>query len=169
MGRKRNSWDVMRRQSRVSQKANPTFMLDPRYISDEGVSGLEGADMPTSAANTAYMALEKRITEALGINPAALRKRIAEYLDISPAALKKIIAGDLDSSPTEANPWVKHLKGIKASDSERRVLRTLLSGAELGAFLYAEEREERKKERKRNPDKWSPYGRLDEPTKQSPS
>jgi len=164
MGRKRNSWDVMRRQSRVSAKDNPTFMLDPRYISDEGVSDLEGTDIPPSAANTAYMALEKRITEALGISPGALRKRIAEYLDISPAALEKIIAGDLGSSPAEANPWVKHLKGIKASDSERRVLLALLSEAELSTFLRAEEREERK----RNP-KWSPYGRLDEPTKQSPS
>jgi hypothetical protein len=158
MGRKRNSWDVMRRQTRVSPKADPTFMLDPRYIFDERAADLEGPDMP----NTAYTALEKRVTEVLGFSTAALRERIVEYLDISPATLEKIIAGeDLGSSSAEANPWVKHLKGIKAPDSERRVLHALLKETEFNAFLRSEESRQRIEERKRNPDKWSPHGRLD--------
>jgi hypothetical protein len=169
MGRKRNSWDVMRRQSRVSAKANPTYMLDPRYISDEEVPGFENAAIPTSAANTGYIALEKRVTEALGISPVALKSRITEYFDIAPAELEKIIAGKLGSSPTNANPWVKHFKKINTLDSTRRILLALLSETEFSTLHHTEERICRAEERKRNPDQWSPYGRLNKPKKWSPS
>jgi hypothetical protein len=71
--------------------------------------------------------------------------------------LEKIIAGDLGSSAATSNPWIKHLAKIDTD----RVLKALLSKDELVRFNSIEEHKHRIEERKRNPDKWSPYGRLD--------
>ena len=146
----------MRRQSRVSTSFNPAFMLNPSHIS-YGESGLENSGMMTPTENIAYLALEKRITEALEISSVALRKRITDELGISPDMLEKIIAGDLGSSPATSNPWIKHLVKIDTD----RVLKALLSKDELVRLNSIEEHKHRIEERKRNPDKWSPYGRLD--------
>jgi hypothetical protein len=156
MSRRRNGWENMRRQSRVSASSNPAFMLNPSLIS-YGESDLEDSRMVTPTENTAYFALEKRITEALEISSVALRKRITDELGISPDMLEKIIAGDLCSSPATSNPWIKHLVKIDTD----RVLKALLSKDELVRLNSIEGRKHRIEERKRNPDKWSPYGRLD--------
>jgi hypothetical protein len=178
MRRKRNNWDVMRRQSKVSQQGNPAFMLDPRYISYE----VDEKTAQSSAAES-YATLKQQLNEFLGIGPAELRKRFTESFDISPVTLEKIIAGDFDKIAGETNPWIWLLKEATMFGCEK-VLRGLLSDVEFRTFQRAKwvknnirhpniewfrlgelsEAEFRVfQERATNPHKWSQHGRLDSP------
>jgi hypothetical protein len=161
MSRKRNSWDTVRRQRHVSKKADPTFMIDPRYISygDEAIS--ESDDAPKTSA---YIDLEKRLNEILGISSDELKKRMIESFSINSTQLGKIIAGDLDCRLDEANPWVKHLVQMKLVDSQSRILSALLNDSELCTYRRAEDLKRNREDPNYNL-KWSSYGRLDEPKK----
>jgi hypothetical protein len=178
MRRKRNSWDVMRRQSKVSQLENPAFTIDPRYLS----YGIDDRTAQLSVAES-YAKLEQQLTEFLGIDSAELSKRFTASFGISPLTLEKIIAGDFDKVAAETNPWVWFLKETKMFGCDK-VLRGLLSEVEFRTFQRAEWVKKNRQnlniewsrlgelseaefhvfqERETNPHHWSPYGRLDLP------
>ena len=154
MSKRRNSWDIMRRQSRVSESANPAFMLKPSLMLPDNVIGADGTGKVRPTENTAYIALEKRITGSLKISVEELRNRITKNFDVSPCLLEKLIAGESESGLSMANPWVGHIVKINEFSSERRVLNALLSEAERRQLFIIEER-------KANPDKFSEHGRIE--------
>jgi hypothetical protein len=176
MSRRRNSWDVMRRQSRVSHAGNPAFMLDSSHVcygTDE--------EPPRASAAQSYALLEQRLAEFLKIAPAELGTRITKSFGISQDTLLRILTDDFGQSANEPNPWVRCLSEAKTFNCDK-VLRALLSEAEFRTFrraawaqIYAShinidwsrlgELNENEfyifQKRQTDPDFFSPYGRLD--------
>jgi hypothetical protein len=130
--RKRNNWDSIKRQKRVSQNRNPAFMLDPRHIS----YGEDEKKTPPSMAEN-YIMLEQHLVEFLCISSNELKKRITDSLNIDPVTLTKIINGNLGKSVGESSPWVRLLIETKMFNSDR-FLRALLSETEFLTLQRAE-------------------------------
>jgi hypothetical protein len=176
MGRKRNYWDVLRRQKRVIKERNPTFILDPRDISYQNESGPEAANKPTPAetrpssvppATPADSALRRRIAKAFGIKPAEAPPSSVPGATTAYSAREKQIAEYLDISPAKVRAQHEHGKRRTQNASQIAIAKYLcMSLAEIRAL-----RAETLKRISEHPDyklKWSPHGRLDEPARQSP-
>jgi hypothetical protein len=178
MRRKRNSWDLMKRQSRVSQIANPAFMLDPKCISYDD----DGKPSQRFVAE-AYAALEQQLNDFLGIGPAELRKRFTESLNFSPEILDAIIAGNCDTNAAGLNPWIRLLMEPGGFGSDK-ALHAILSEVEFLTLRRAEWVKNNMKcldtewsklgelsetefevfrQRGTRPSHWSPHGKLDVP------